>query len=162
MLKQKDVLAKFFIAAIGLSGLSAVSHEAVAGEWVNTGRTAYYRNSFFGSFDQYTCNATDLNSGFPGACPADSTSGWAANFDASFNLSSSDLNQCLFDPRIPGSSCDSKAYAINGQAARGPLPSNCTVGARAVASWGRKETIVIQYEELDVETNEYAYGYVCQ
>lgn len=163
MLKQKDVLGKFLAAAICLSGFSAISHDAVAGGWVESGRTAYYKNSFFGSFDSYTCGVGGPDfAGFPGSCPNDGASGWNSNFTASFNLSSSDLNICNFDPHSAGSSCDTQAYAINGQAVRGGLPANCTVGTRAVASWGRKETIVIQYEELDVETTEQAREYVCQ
>ena len=95
MLKQKEVLGKFLAAAMCLSGFSAISHDAVAGGWVESGRTAYYKNSFFGSFDGYACSVGGPDfADFPGSCPNDGASGWNGNFNASFNLSSSDLNIC--------------------------------------------------------------------
>lgn len=150
-------------AALCLVGLSAVAHAAAAGQWVETGRTAYYKNSFFGSFIGYTCTVGGPTlADFPGACPGDAASGWTANFDAANGLSGGDLNICDFDPHSAGSSCDTSAYAIGGQAHGGALPAACSVGQRAVASWGHRETVVIQYEELDVDTIESAREYVCQ
>ncbi|QQP94967.1 hypothetical protein [Lysobacter enzymogenes] len=151
-------------AALCLLGLSAFAHDAAAAQWVETGRTAYYKTSFFGSYDEHTCNAGGPTlPGYSASCANDAASGWTANFDAANGLANDVLMTCNHNPFQAGSACDGSAYAIDGQAVAGGLPAACgNVGARAVASWTRVETVVIQFEELDMDTLWQAREYVCQ
>ncbi|MCD7098881.1 hypothetical protein [Stenotrophomonas sp. MMGLT7] len=160
MLKGSKPLAA---AALCLLGLSAFAQDAAAAQWVESGRTAYLKNSFFGSFIQHTCNAGAAPiPGYPGSCPNDAASGWTANYSASSGQANEQLMACNHNPHQLGSACYGLAYAINGQAYAGGLPAACSVGARAVVTSTSVETVEIQYEELDVDTIELAREYVCQ
>jgi len=152
------------LAALCLLGLSAFAHDAAAAQWVETGRTAYYKTSFFGSYDEHTCTAGGpILPGYSASCANDAASGWTANVDAASGLANEALMACNHNPFQPGSACDGSAYAIDGQAVAGGLPAACgSVGMRAVASWTRVETVEIQFEELDVDTLWQAREYVCR
>ncbi|HEY8330843.1 MAG TPA: hypothetical protein VIO83_05915 [Pseudomonas sp.] len=150
-------------AALCLLGLSAFAQNAAAAQWVDSGRTAYLKFSFFGSFAEHTCNAgTAPIQDYPGTCANDAASGWTANHSASSGLSNEQVNSCGVNPNQLGSACYGLAYAINGQAYAGGLPAACNVGARAVVTSTSMETVEIQYEELDVDFIELAREYVCQ
>lgn len=160
MLKGLKPLAA---AALCLLGLSAFAQNAAAAQWVETGRTAYLKFSFFGSFTQHTCsNGTAPIQGYPGTCANDASSGWTANYTASSGLSNEQVMACGVNPFQLGSVCYGLAYAINGQVQAGGLPAACNPGARAVVTSTSMETVEIQYEELDVDTIESAREYVCQ
>ena len=45
-------------AAVCLLGLSAFAQSAAAAQWVDSGRTAYVKTSFFGSFAYHTCDSS--------------------------------------------------------------------------------------------------------
>ncbi|HEL3178493.1 TPA: hypothetical protein UME25_000581 [Stenotrophomonas maltophilia] len=150
-------------AALCLLGLSAFAQNAAAAQWVDSGRTAYLKYSFFGSFAEHTCNAGAAPiQGYPGGCANDAPSGWTANYTASSGLANEQVNACGHNPFQLGSACYGLAYAINGQVYAGGLPAACNVGARAVVTSARMETVEIQYEELDVDFIESAQEYICQ
>lgn len=150
-------------AALCLLGLSAFAQDAAAGQWVDSGRTAYFRQSAYISAFDYTCNAgQNPISGFPGSCPNDPASGWTANYDVSSAEANSQRMACNHNPYQIGSTCYGIAYAINGHAYAGDLPAACNVGARTVVYFSLMETVAIQYEELDLNIVESATEYVCQ
>jgi hypothetical protein len=150
-------------AAICLLGLSAFAQGAAAAQWVESGRTAYLKYSFFGSSADHTCSVgTAPIQSFPGSCANDAASGWMSNYSASSALANDQVISCGVNPFQPGSACYGLAYAINGQADAGGLPAACNVGARAVVASNSMETVVIQYEELDVDVIESAREYICQ
>lgn len=160
MLKGTKPLAA---AALYLLGMSAFAQEAAAAQWYETGRTAFLKTGFDGNFTQHTCNpGTAAILGYPGNCPNDAASGWTANFNASSTYSNGQIRACDFNSHQPGSACYGMAYAINGQSYAGDLPTTCTVGTRAVLTWNSVEVVTIQYDELDVDTAEFANEYVCQ
>jgi len=160
MLKGSTPLAA---AALCLLGLSAFAQDAAAAKWVESGRSAYLKYSFFGSSADHTCNVgTAPVQGFPGSCANDAASGWTANYSASSGLSNSQVISCGVNPFQLGSACYGLAYAINGQGYAGGLPAACNLGARAVVTSNSMETVEIQYEELDVDAIESAREYVCQ
>ncbi|MHC1672557.1 hypothetical protein ACODUM_06815 [Stenotrophomonas maltophilia] len=150
-------------AAVCLLGLSAFAQSAAAAQWVDSGRTAYVKTSFFGSFAYHTCDSNGAQiQGYPGSCGSDAGSGWTSNYTASSDLANSQLMACNHNPFQLGSACYGLAYAINGQAYAGGLPAACNLGARAVVTASSMETVEIQYEELDVDTIESAREYVCR
>lgn len=151
------------VSALCLLGLSAFAETASAAQWVESGRTAYLKFSWFGSVSQYTCNYSDVpTQDYPGTCPGDAASGWMANFSASSASSNGQVNACGHDPHKLGSACYGLSYAINGQAYDGGLPATCSIGTRAVVSATSMETVEIQYNELDVDFIDSAREYVCQ
>ncbi|WP_329755251.1 hypothetical protein [Stenotrophomonas maltophilia] len=150
-------------AAVCLLGLSAFAQSAAAAQWVDSGRIAYVKTSFFGSFAYHTCDSSGAQiQGYPGSCGSDAGSGWTSNYTASSDLANSQLMACSHNPFQLGSACYGLAYAINGQAYAGGLPAACNLGARAVVTASSMETVEIQYEELDVDTIESAREYVCR
>lgn len=160
MLKGLKPLAA---SALCLLGLSAFAQDVAAAQWVESGRTAYIKNSFFGGFVQHTCNAGAAPTvGYPGSCANDAASGWTANFNASLGLANEQVMACNHNPFQLGSVCYGLAHAINGHVYAGGLPAACSVGARAVVTSLSVETVEIQYEELDVDTIESAREYICQ
>ena len=158
-----NALKPLAVSALCLLGLSAFAESASAAQWVDSGRSAYLKLSWFGSYNQYTCTAADTPiQDFPGTCATDSASGWTANYSASSGLSNGQVNACGHNPYQLGSACYGLAYAINGQVFAGGLPAACSVGTRAVVTSTSKETVEIQYNELDVDFIESAREYVCQ
>ncbi|MDV5766028.1 hypothetical protein QM186_10590 [Stenotrophomonas maltophilia] len=150
-------------AAVCLLGLSAFAQSAAAAQWVESGRTAYAKTSFFGSFAYHTCDSSGAQiQGYLGSCGSDAGSGWTSNYTASSDLANSQLMACNHNPFQLGSACYGLAHAINGQAYAGGLPAACNLGARAVVTASSMETVEIQYEELDVDTIESAREYVCR
>ena len=160
MLKGSKPLAA---AALCLLGLAAFPQDVVAAQWFESGRTAFYKTGFGASFYQYTCNSgTATMQGYPGSCANDAASGWTANFNASSAYSNTQMRACDFNSQKEGSACYGLAHAINGQAYAGDLPAACSVGARAVVTSNSIEVVKIQYDEIDVDTVEFANEYVCQ
>jgi len=150
-------------AAVCLLGLSAFAQGAAAAQWVESGRTAYLKYSFFGSSADHTCSVgTAPIQSFPGSCANDAASGWTVNYSASSGLANEQVISCGVNPFQLGSACYGLAYAINGQAYPGGLPAACNVGTRAVVASNSMETVAIQYEELDVDVIESAREYICQ
>ena len=150
-------------AAVCLLGLSAFAQSAAAAQWVDSGRTAYVKTSFFGSFAYHTCDSSGAQiQGYLGSCGSDAGSGWTSNYTASSDLANSQLMACSHNPFQLGSACYGLAYAINGQAYAGGLPAACNLGARALVTASSMDTVEIQYEELDVDTIESAREYVCR
>jgi hypothetical protein len=150
-------------AAVCLLGLSAFAQGAAAAQWVESGRTAYLKYSFFGSSADHTCSVgTAPIQIFPGSCANDAASGWTVNYSASSGLANEQVISCGVNPFQLGSACYGLAYAINGQAYPGGLPAACNVGTRAVVASNSMETVAIQYEELDVDVIESAREYICQ
>ena len=112
--------------ALCLLGLSAFAQSAAAAQWVDSGRTAYVKTSFFGSFAYHTCDSSGAQiQGYPGSCGSDAGSGWTSNYTASSDLANSQLMACNHNPFQLGSACYGLAYAINGQAYAGGLPAAC-------------------------------------
>lgn len=161
MLKGSKLLVA---TSLGLLGLSVFAQEAAAGQWYETGRTAFSKTGFGASFYQHTCDTgTATLQGYPGTCPNDAAGGWTVNFNASAAYSNSQIRSCNFNAQQEGSACYGIAYAINGQSYPGDLPATtCSIGARAVVTWDSIEVVKIQYDELDVDTAELAREYVCQ
>lgn len=150
-------------AALCLLGLSAFAQDASAAQWVDSGRTTYFRSSAYISAWDHTCHVGDpLIQGYPGSCPNDALTGWAANYDAASGEANSQLMSCNHNPHQIGSACYGLAYAINGQAYAGQMPAACNVGERAVLSFFVMETVEIAYEELDVNVVQSETEYVCQ
>jgi len=149
--------------ALCLLGLSAFAENAAAAQWVDSGRTAYFKQSPFSSAWEHTCTTggTPIQD-FPGTCANDPFSGWTTNYNAASASANNQLNACHFDSQKLGSACYGLAYAINGQVYAGGLPAGCNVGARAVVVSTRMETIEIQNHELDVESVQSGNEYVCQ
>lgn len=156
-------LNSFTAAALCLLGLSAFAQDASAAQWVESGRTAYFRYSAYVGVNEHTCSAGAAPiAGFPGSCANDPFSGWTANYSAASAQSNDQLLACPHNPHQIGSACYGLAYAINGHAYAGGLPAACSVGARAVLSSSRVETVEIEHEELDVDQVQWASEYVCQ
>lgn len=150
-------------AALCLLGLSAFAQDAAAAQWVDSGRSAYFRHSAYIGAEDYTCNAGAAPiTGFPGTCANDAVSGWTANYAASSAEANGQRMACDHNPHQMGSTCYGVAYAINGYAVAGDLPSACSVGARAVVYFALIETVEIEHEELDVNMVHSAAEYVCQ
>ncbi|MGH8037956.1 MAG: hypothetical protein ACREPD_09455 [Stenotrophomonas sp.] len=150
-------------AALCLVGLSAFAQDASAAQWVDSGRTAYFRSSAYIAAWDHTCNVGDpLTPDYPGTCPNDVSTGWAANYAAADAEANYQLMSCNHNPHQIGSACYGLAYAINGHAYAGQMPAACNVGERAVFSFFVMETVEIAYEELDVNIVQSETEYVCQ
>ncbi|MCW6029708.1 hypothetical protein K4043_16960 [Stenotrophomonas sp. SRS1] len=150
-------------AALCLLGLSAFAQDAAAAQWVDSGRSAYFRHSAYIAAEDYTCNASAAPiTGFPGTCANDAVSGWTANYNASSAEANGQRMACNHNPHQMGSTCYGVSYAINGYAYAGDLPSACSVGTRAVVYFALIETVEIEHEELDVNMVHSATEYVCQ
>ena len=69
--------------ALCLLGLSAFAENAAAAQWVDSGRTAYFKQSPFSSAWEHTCTTggTPIQD-FPGTCANDPFSGWTTNYNA--------------------------------------------------------------------------------
>ncbi len=151
------------VSALCLLGLSAFAETASAAQWVDSGRTAYFKQSPVNSAWEHTCTTGGAPiQDFPGTCANDAFSGWTTNYNAARSLAYGQLNVCHFDSQKLGSACYGLAYAINGYAAEGGLPATCSVGARAVVVSTRLETIEIQNHELDMEAVDSGREYICQ
>ncbi len=160
MLKGLKPLAA---AGVCLLGLSAFAQDATAAQWVESGRTAYFRYSAYISAEEHTCNVGAAPiAGYPGSCANDAFSGWTANYSASSGQANDQLLACPHDSQQIGSACYGLAHAINGHAYAGGLPAACSVGARTVVTSTRIETVEIEHEELSVDNVEWASEYVCQ
>lgn len=128
-------------AAVCLLGLSAFAQSAAAAQWVDSGRTAYVKTSFFGSFAYHTCDSSGAQiQGYPGSCGSDAGSGWTSNYTASSDLANSQLMACNHNPFQLGSACYGLAYAINGQAYAGGLPAPCRKPPHSTAATCRRFT----------------------
>lgn len=151
------------VSALCLLGLSAFAETASAAQWVESGRTSYFRQSPFFSAWEHTCTTGGAPiQDFPGTCANDAFTGWTANYNAAEGSAYTQFQACYFDSQKLGSACYGLAHAINGYAAEGGLPATCNVGTRAVVFSTRIETIEIQNHELDVDAVDSAREYICQ
>lgn len=148
--------------ALCLLGLTAFAGNAAAGQWVESGRTAYFKSGPYNSYDDHTCGPGTWVQGFPGNCASDASTGWVANYEAASTFAQHEIYDCNHNPHQLGSYCYSRVHAINGQAYAGDPPATCNVGTRAVFVLQTVETVEIQYEEIDVENALTALEYVCQ
>lgn len=148
--------------ALCLLGLTAFAQNAAAGQWVETGRTAYFKSAPYNSYEDHTCSPHTWIQGFPGNCAGDASSGWVANYEASIGLALQKMYDCDHNPNQLGSYCYARVYAVGGQAYSGDLPATCSVGTYAVLALQTVETIEIQYEELGVDSAITALEYICQ
>lgn len=149
--------------ALCLLGLSAFAENAAAAQWVDSGRTAYFKQSPFSSAWEHTCTTggTPIQTSRAPAPTIRSAVGRPTTTPPAHRPTTSSM-PATSTRRSSARPATALAYAINGQVYAGGLPASCNVGARAVVVSTRMETIEIQNHELDVESVQSGNEYVCQ